>query len=184
MAKVIAFSERATCTVKEALEASGLGKTTLYGLINGGRIETVAVGRRRLVKVQSLLALAGEAQPATPTAAAQGAPQSDLRLGALVAVVEQWRAVLGDRRVSARQVIERATKRQYREFRDALLAVAGDGVAPSARRLGKWLGWVKGRPVDGWCIAAAGISAGVQMWRLEPVAGATSAVNGAPQKRS
>ena len=62
MAKAIAFSERATCTVREALEATGLGKTTLYRLINEGRIETVAVGRRRLVKVQSLLALA-EAQP-------------------------------------------------------------------------------------------------------------------------
>jgi excisionase family DNA binding protein len=63
MAKAITFSERATCTVKEAMAATGLGKTTLYRLINEGRIATVVVGRRRLVNVQSLLALA-EAKPA------------------------------------------------------------------------------------------------------------------------
>jgi excisionase family DNA binding protein len=65
MAKAIAFGERPTCTVSEATDATGLGKTTLYRLIKEGRIETVAVGRRRLVKVESLLLALAETQPAT-----------------------------------------------------------------------------------------------------------------------
>lgn len=46
-----------TATIKEACEMSGLGKTTLYARIALGEIATVTVGRRRLVKVDSLLRL-------------------------------------------------------------------------------------------------------------------------------
>jgi len=35
----------------------GIGKTTLYRLIGEGKVDTVTIGRRRLVKVDSLRAL-------------------------------------------------------------------------------------------------------------------------------
>lgn len=46
--------EKITCTVKEALAASGLGKTKMFELITQGRLQTVKVGTRRLVQVDSL----------------------------------------------------------------------------------------------------------------------------------
>ena len=53
------FDQRLTCTVAEACEATGLGRTKIYELIGDGRVTTTTVGRRRLVIVQSLLALVG-----------------------------------------------------------------------------------------------------------------------------
>jgi excisionase family DNA binding protein len=53
------FAQRLTCTVAEACEASGLGRTKIYELIGDGRVTTTTVGRRRLDIVQSLLALVG-----------------------------------------------------------------------------------------------------------------------------
>jgi excisionase family DNA binding protein len=53
--KAIRFEERPTCTVKEACAAVGLGKTKIHELIGGGAVESVKVGRRRLVNVPSLL---------------------------------------------------------------------------------------------------------------------------------
>jgi excisionase family DNA binding protein len=43
--------------VKTALEISGLGRTKFYALINQGKLQTVAIGRRRLVNYRSLKAL-------------------------------------------------------------------------------------------------------------------------------
>ena len=51
------FMQRPTCTIAEACGAVGLGRTKLYELIGGGEIDTVTVGRRRLVRVPSLLKL-------------------------------------------------------------------------------------------------------------------------------
>jgi excisionase family DNA binding protein len=53
----IPFSQRLTCTIAEACEATGLGRTKLYELIDERCLETTMVGRRRLVLVRSLLAL-------------------------------------------------------------------------------------------------------------------------------
>ena len=55
----IPFAQRLTCTVAEACEATCLGRTKLYELIGDGRVTTTTLGRRRLVLVQSLLALVG-----------------------------------------------------------------------------------------------------------------------------
>ncbi|MGM4896097.1 helix-turn-helix domain-containing protein [Tardiphaga robiniae] len=55
--QTIAFSQRFTCTIDEACEATGLGRTKLYELIGAGHLATTTVGRRRLVAVQSLLSL-------------------------------------------------------------------------------------------------------------------------------
>lgn len=57
MSASIPFPQRLTCTIAEACEATGLGRTKIYGLISEGRIETVTIGRRRLVLVGSLLKL-------------------------------------------------------------------------------------------------------------------------------
>ncbi|WP_410051358.1 excisionase family DNA-binding protein [Bradyrhizobium sp. SZCCHNR2032] len=53
------FAQRLTCTVAEACEATGLGRTKIYELIGNGRVTTTTIGRRRLVVVQSLLSLVG-----------------------------------------------------------------------------------------------------------------------------
>ncbi len=50
------FAERLTCSVAEACDVTGLGKTKLYELIASGTFRTKNVGRRRLVLVQSLRA--------------------------------------------------------------------------------------------------------------------------------
>jgi len=53
--KTIPFSQRLTCTIGEACEATGLGRTKLYELIGTGHLVTTTIGRRRLVVVRSLL---------------------------------------------------------------------------------------------------------------------------------
>jgi hypothetical protein len=42
-----------TVTIKRFLEISGLSNTTVYGLMNRGEIETVQIGRRRLIILAS-----------------------------------------------------------------------------------------------------------------------------------
>lgn len=51
---VLPFAQRLTCTIDEACQATGLGRTKLYELIGAGRLATTTTGRRRLVSVQSL----------------------------------------------------------------------------------------------------------------------------------
>jgi excisionase family DNA binding protein len=53
----VPFAQRVTCTIREACEVTGLGRTKLYELIGGGYLSTISVGRRRLVHVTSLLSL-------------------------------------------------------------------------------------------------------------------------------
>ncbi|MCW6512128.1 helix-turn-helix domain-containing protein [Lichenifustis flavocetrariae] len=48
------FEERLTCTVRDALEATSIGRTTLYGLIKRGQIKTAKLGTRTLIDVKSL----------------------------------------------------------------------------------------------------------------------------------
>jgi excisionase family DNA binding protein len=51
----IPFSQRLSCTIDEACEATSLGRTKLYELIGAGHVATTTVGRRRLVMVSGLL---------------------------------------------------------------------------------------------------------------------------------
>jgi excisionase family DNA binding protein len=53
----IPFAQRVTCTIADACEATGLGRTKIYELIGNGRLVATSVGRRRLVVVASLLTL-------------------------------------------------------------------------------------------------------------------------------
>jgi excisionase family DNA binding protein len=55
--KAIPFAQKLTCTINEACEMTGLGRTKLYELIGDGHLATTTVGRRRLVMVRSLLSL-------------------------------------------------------------------------------------------------------------------------------
>lgn len=48
-----------TVSVDDAQVISGLGRTTLYRLIEAGQLETTKLGRRRLVRVDSLKKLIG-----------------------------------------------------------------------------------------------------------------------------
>ena len=50
-----------TVTVDGAKKALGLGHTKIYELIGSGKLETVKIGRRTLVKTNSIRALVGEA---------------------------------------------------------------------------------------------------------------------------
>jgi putative DNA primase/helicase len=105
---------------------------------------------------------------------------SDPKFERLVAVIEQWRTVIGERRVSVRDVIDTATQSEHgaafdrhefthASFREVLLAVANDGGAISSRRLGNWLSANQNRVVNGAKLVQDGIVQGITRWRLEIV---------------
>jgi hypothetical protein len=99
--------------------------------------------------------------------------QQDPRREALAAVLDQWSTVLQRRRVSAKKVIDAATSRdekgRYRhpEFREVLLAVAGDAGDVNSRRLGIWLNDIKDKIVGGSRLIIDGNSSGVGWYRLQ-----------------
>jgi excisionase family DNA binding protein len=56
-----------TLTIREALRATGIGKTTLYKLIDTGQVRRVKVGKRTLVRYDDLQKLvAPEAEMRAP----------------------------------------------------------------------------------------------------------------------
>ncbi len=120
---------------------------------------------------------------ADPVDTIEGTRETDPKLDALTAVVTQWRAVIRGANVSVRDVIEHATthrtatgigslaypKAEYAhpDFREALLAVAGEGGAINGKRLGKWLASHQDRIVHGFRLVRAGVTHGITRWRLE-----------------
>jgi hypothetical protein len=54
----------------------------------------------------------------------------------------------------------------FRELREALLSVAGEGGAINSARLGRWISKCKGRIVDGLKIECGTLSDGYQQWRV------------------
>lgn len=48
-------------TVKGAADMIGIGRTTVYALINEGKLQTYKVGRRTLIKTDSIRALVDQA---------------------------------------------------------------------------------------------------------------------------
>jgi hypothetical protein len=102
---------------------------------------------------------------ADPCATMDQVREADPRLEAFNMVIEQWQAVLGQRRVSVKEVIDAAVEQRqasfagrpeflHPDFREALLVVAGDGGAINSRRLGKWLSANQNRIIDGMKIMA------------------------------
>jgi excisionase family DNA binding protein len=47
-------------SINDTAQALGIGRTKIYELINVGRLETVKIGRRTLVRIDSIRAIAGE----------------------------------------------------------------------------------------------------------------------------
>ena len=54
-------------SIREACEASGLGRTTIYRQIKGGRLQVVHVGARTVIPAHSLHALLGSPNDAVRT---------------------------------------------------------------------------------------------------------------------
>lgn len=57
---------RLAISVAECGEALGLGRTKIYELINSGELESLRVGRRRLIKLASVNALLSPDPSAQP----------------------------------------------------------------------------------------------------------------------
>lgn len=124
---------------------------------------------------------------ADPVSTMEELREHDPRRDAVVAVVSQWAGIVGDRDVSVRDLIERATEQRpgplgaatsypkaefiYPDFREALLMVAGDGGVINGKRLGKWLASQQDKIVDGKQIIREGVKEGVLYWRLSCRAG-------------
>ena len=53
--------EHYLASIPDAQRALGIGRTTTYRLMEAGLLERVKIGRRTLIKVASIRALAGEA---------------------------------------------------------------------------------------------------------------------------
>lgn len=51
-----------TVTIAGAMAATGLGKNTIYQLINSGELQSLKIGRRRLVRFESIRRLTGAEQ--------------------------------------------------------------------------------------------------------------------------
>jgi excisionase family DNA binding protein len=47
-------------SIPDAQRALGIGRSTAYRLIDEGKLETVKIGRRTLIRVSSIRSLAGE----------------------------------------------------------------------------------------------------------------------------
>ena len=53
--------EPVVTSVKDAAKALSLGRTSIYSLIKDGRLETVKLGRRTLIKIESIRNLVDDA---------------------------------------------------------------------------------------------------------------------------
>ena len=53
----IPFHERVYATIRQTCEATGLGHDTIYRLIKSGRLQSLTIGKRRLIVISSLLKL-------------------------------------------------------------------------------------------------------------------------------
>ena len=56
--------EAEAITVSQACRLSNLGKTTMYGLISSGRLPTLKVGRKRMIRPTTLRRMLAEMERA------------------------------------------------------------------------------------------------------------------------
>jgi excisionase family DNA binding protein len=57
MAAEIPFTQRITCTIPEACNGTGLGRSKIYEMMDAGAIQSTKQGKRRLIIVRSLVKL-------------------------------------------------------------------------------------------------------------------------------
>lgn len=62
----VPFAEKISCSVDEAMSATGLSRSKLYQHIRGGSLETRRIGKRRLVLIESLTKLVHADQEVSP----------------------------------------------------------------------------------------------------------------------
>jgi putative DNA primase/helicase len=115
--------------------------------------------------VRGALVWLGESDPVESMDAVRAADPHRQQACALMA---QWDECLGNARVTVAGIIAAATvPRAAPEFREALLAVAGEHGAISGIRLGQWLGRNKGRIVDGRSFQTGAQRKGALTWILQ-----------------
>jgi len=51
------MQEKYLCSIRETISLMGMGRTSVYGLINDGSLKSVKIGSRRLVRIDSIIAL-------------------------------------------------------------------------------------------------------------------------------
>ncbi|MGJ8586506.1 MAG: helix-turn-helix domain-containing protein [Marinosulfonomonas sp.] len=56
--------EKMLVSIAEAGQMLGLGRSKIYEMINGGQLVTMHIGRRRLVKIDSIKALVEQSEEA------------------------------------------------------------------------------------------------------------------------
>jgi hypothetical protein len=116
---------------------------------------------------------------ADPCATMERAQVQDPELERLASVIHHWGLAIDDKLVTASEVIDIATRQQnnlsldpsvkrfvHDEFRDALLAVAGNGGIIDSRRLGNWLGRHQDRILSGKKITLGTMANGYNQWQL------------------
>ena len=114
-----------------------------------------------------------------PVATMEAARGLDPKLSELAEVLAHWKTALGTDRITVRRIIEKATRQvadsygntsrefEHPDFREALMAVAGQGGVINGRRLGKWLLAQAGRIVGGLSIEQGGLEHNnLASWRV------------------
>jgi excisionase family DNA binding protein len=84
-----------SASVKEFARISGLGESTVWAMIHDGRLESIAIGRRRLVLIESYRRLIEQQRAAPPRDARRNSavpPLGSTRRGAVPAPVNNSEA--------------------------------------------------------------------------------------------
>lgn len=106
-------------------------------------------------------------------AAMDRARDSNPELQSLIALLTAWEDVVGYAKVTAKDLVDKATgdDRTQVRLREALFAVAGEGSVVNTRSLGNYLLSIKGRIAAGRAIDRANGRAGVAAWLLRKAEG-------------
>lgn len=107
--------------------------------------------------------------------------KADPQMALIKQVMAQWGVVIEDQRATTSFIIDTVDEleetapanapRRYEHaaFRDAILAVAGEGGRINGRKLGRWLSAQQGRVVNGRRFVSPGSRGGQLLWVLEKV---------------
>jgi len=108
--------------------------------------------------------------------------KADPQMALIKQVMAQWKKVIGQNKVTTGDLNAKAEemeetpagsnnkKHKHPEFRDALLAIAGEGARINGRRLGRWLSKHEGRVVGGHKFSNPSVRGGQSVWVLEQLA--------------